>query len=510
MTVGTKEIVGILGRNIISVFYENNIVLSKEVYEYILEEKIDIEALRGYIEYLQEKNMHIAEKSSLLDIYLPKMKEKNFKFEKKETILDKITEEKIEVSIKSRDIPARDTDPEIKILKKIETDSEGNFEDFLETFRDRYEKISRIFRERVNIRDFQNISTIKKGENVKVVGMVRKKLNAKTKNVILTIEDFSGVTKVFISRKSSINTDMIFEDEVICVEGKCGGNIIYAQNIEFPDIPLVREVNRSEIDIYSVLISDLHVGSKMFLEKEFLRFLKWLNLKIGDEKQKHTASKIKYLIIAGDVIDGIGIYPNQKKDLEILSVYDQYKKLYELLSLVPDYIQIIISPGNHDVARPAIPQLPIPKEFAPDLHDMNNVLMVGNPAFFSVHNVKMLVYHGDTIFDIIEKIRVPQSDVVSPMIQMLKKRHLGPMYGKKTGMIPERKDHLVIEEVPDLLHTGHVHVNGYTVYRGTTLINSGTWQAQTEYQVLRNMIPTPCRVPIFNLKTHKTMITNFG
>lgn len=100
---------------------------------------------------------------------------------KKETILDKITEEKIEGSVKSRDIPARDTDPEVKILKKIETDSEGNFEDFLETFRDRYEKISRIFRERVNIRDFQNISTIKKGENVKVVGMVRKKLNAKTK-----------------------------------------------------------------------------------------------------------------------------------------------------------------------------------------------------------------------------------------------------------------------------------------------------------------------------------------
>jgi len=147
---------------------------------------------------------------------------------------------------------------------------------------------------------------------------------------------------------------------------------------------------------------------------------------------------------------------------------------------------------------------------AADLYDMDNVLMVGNPAFFSVHNVKTLVYHGDTIFDIIEKIRVPQSDVVSPMIQMLKKRHLGPMYGKKTGMIPERKDYLVIEEVPDVLHMGHVHVNGYTVYRGTTLINSGTWQAQTEYQVLRNMIPTPCRVPIFNLKTHKTMITNFG
>ena len=510
MAVDTQEIVEILDKDIISLFYENDIVLDKETYGYILEEKIDIESLRKYIEYLQEREIHIAEKSSLLDVYLPKMREKNFEFEKKETVLDKLVEKEVEETIKSRDIPAKDVDPEIKILKKMETDSEGNFEDFLETFKDRYEKISKIFKERVNMRDFQNINSIKKGENVKVVGLIRKKLNAKTKNVILTIEDFSGFTKVFISRKSSINTNLIFEDEVICVEGKCGGNIIYAQNIEFPDVPLVREVNRSDMDLYSVLISDIHVGSKMFLEKEFLRFLRWLNLKIGDEKQKRTASKIKYLIIAGDVVDGIGIYPNQKKDLKILSIYDQYEKLYELLSLVPDYIQIIISPGNHDAARPVIPQLPIPKEFASELYNIDNVLMVGNPAFFSMHNVKTLVYHGDTIFDIIERIRVPQNDVVSPMIQMFKKRHLGPMYGKKTGMSPEKEDYLVIEDIPDLLHTGHVHVNGHTVYRGTTLINSGTWQAQTEYQILRNMIPTPCRVPIFNLKTHKTMITNFG
>jgi len=512
MATETKKIMDVLEGdvwNVASIFYENNIILTKDLYDYIIEEKIDLKTLKEYIKYLQENNIVIADRSTLLDIYLPKMKEKEFEFEKKETILDKITEKKIEQGVKTRDIPAKDIDPDIKIIKTMETDSEGSFEDFLKNFRDRYEKISKIFRERINMRDFQSINTLKKGENVKVVGMVREKLNAKTKNVILTIEDLSGSIKVFISKNSNINTDLIFEDEVIGVEGKCGGNIIYAQNIEFPDIPLVREVNKSEVDIYAVLLSDLHVGSKNFLEKEFLRLLKWLNLKIGDEKQKRTASKVKYILIGGDVVDGIGVYPNQKNDLEILSIYEQYEKLYELLSLVPDYIQIIISPGNHDVISPGIPQIPIPKEFAPEIYGMDNVTMTGNPAFLSIHGVKTLVYHGDTIFDIIERIRVPQNDVISPMVQMLRKRHLAPMYGRKTGIIPAREDYLVIEDVPDLFHTGHVHVNGHTVYRGTTLINSGTWQAQTEYQVLRNMMPTPCRVPIFNLKTHKTMITNF-
>jgi DNA polymerase II small subunit len=509
MAVETREAVKILEEDIISLFYKNNIIIERETYEYIRKEGIDKEVLKKYVEYLQKNNIHLADKSSLLDIYLPKMKEEQVDSTQEKTAPDTLVQ-KEEPPTTQDEILAAELDPEVRILKEMKTESEGTIEDFLETFRDRYEKLAKIFKERASMRNFQTIDSIKKGENVKIVGIVRKKLHARTKNVILTVEDLTGVIKVFISHKSSINPNLIFEDEIIGVEGKCGGNIIWTRNIEFPDIPLGREVNRSGEDLYAVLLSDIHVGSKKFMEKEFLRFLKWLNLKIGNHNQRETASKIKYLVVAGDLVDGIGTYPNQKKDLAIESIYDQYAKLSELLSLVPEYIQIILSPGNHDAARPALPQLPLAREFAPEIYGMNNVLMVGNPAFFSLHGVKTLIFHGDTIFDIIERIQVPQTDVVSPMIQMFKKRHLGPMYGKKTGMIPEREDHLIIDDLPDLFHTGHVHVNGHTVYRGTTLINSGTWQAQTEYQVLRNMVPTPCRVPIFNLKTHKTMITTFG
>ncbi|MEA1993857.1 MAG: DNA-directed DNA polymerase II small subunit [Euryarchaeota archaeon] len=521
MIVEAKKSSGISNEGVASLFYENGITLSKEAYEYIIEEKLNEKILHEYIEYLKEERIWVAEKSSILDIHLSTKekdlptKERDVEFKKRETqekAEEASTEGRMELteSVRAGHIPAKEVDPDIKILKEIKTDSEGNFDDFLENFRDRYKKLSKIFKERPNTRNFQSINSIEKGGTVKVVGIVRRKLYARTKNTILTIEDLSGSTKVFISKKSSIDTDAIFKDGVVYVEGKSGRGIIFAKNIEFPDLPMDREVNRSKEDLNAVLISDMHVGSKNFLEKEFLRFLRWLNLKMGNKKQRNTASKTKYLVIAGDLIDGIGIYPNQRDDLEILSIYDQYKRLYELLSLVPDYIQIILSPGNHDAARPAIPQPPIPEEFAPDLCGMDNVLSVGNPTLFSMHGVKTLIYHGDTVFDIIEALRVPQNDVVSPMLHMFKKRHLGPIYGKKTGIIPEKEDYLVIDEIPDLFHTGHVHINGHEMYRGTTLINSGTWQEQTEYQIMRNMVPTPCRVPIFNLKTHKTMITNFG
>jgi DNA polymerase II small subunit len=48
-----------------------------------------------------------------------------------------------------------------------------------------------------------------------------------------------------------------------------------------------------------------------------------------------------------------------------------------------------------------------------------------------------------------------------------------------------------------------MHHNGYGVYRNTTIINSGTWQKQTDFQVKLGHVPTPGMVPVLNLKTHK-------
>jgi DNA polymerase II small subunit len=303
----------------------------------------------------------------------------------------------------------------------------------------------------------------------------------------------------------------IMRDEVIGVIGALGEDIIFANDFQFPDVSVGRPPNRAPYDINAIFTSDVHVGSNEFAEKSFLRFLKWLRLEMGSQKQQEMASKVKYLVITGDLVDGIGIYPNQDKELAIKDIYQQYDETARLLSYLPDWIEVIISPGNHDATRSGNPQMPIPKKFAYSLYENSAVHMVSNPSYFSLHDVRCLVYHGDSIFDFLSQMPgFEYTDSVAPMTEMLRKRHLAPLYGLGTQIVPEQKDYLCIDEVPDIFHTGHTHMYGNGAYRGITLINGGGWQAQTEYQKLRNIDPDVGRVPIVNLQSHKLTVMNFG
>ena len=98
---------------------------------------------------------------------------------------------------------------------------------------------------------------------------------------------------------------------------------------------------------------------------------------------------------------------------------------------------------------------------------------------------------------------------LEPMVEMLRMRHLAPIYGGRTPIAPEAQDLLVIEEIPDIFVTGHVHGVGIGDYRNVTLINSSAWQSQTSYQKMRNLEPIPAVVPITNLSTMTTTMKEF-
>jgi len=73
----------------------------------------------------------------------------------------------------------------------------------------------------------------------------------------------------------------------------------------------------------------------------------------------------------------------------------------------------------------------------------------------------------------------------------------------------EPEDHLIIDEIPNLVHSGHIHTNGYKTYRGIRILNSGTWQSQTKYQKMLGHVPTPCRLPVLELKSNSMQVINF-
>ncbi|WP_456365209.1 DNA-directed DNA polymerase II small subunit [Thermococcus sp.] len=390
-------------------------------------------------------------------------------------------------------------------------------ESYRSLFLSRVRKMRRILRENPEVGgviDIGKLGYIPAGEQVTVIGLVNDKRES-AKGYILEIEDATGIVKAFISRdkEDAGLVKGIMHDSVIGVQGQYSGRgIIFADRIYLPDVPKFRRKKPPlEEKVYAVLLSDIHVGSNKFCEKAFEKFLEWLNGNVENEAHAELVSRIKYLILAGDVVDGIGIYPGQYNELAIPDIFDQYEALANLLRNVPGHITMFIGPGNHDAARTALPQPGFYEEYAKPIFKLKNAVIISNPAVIRLHGRDFLISHGRGIEDVVTE--VPGRDHHRPaeaMMELLKLRHLAPTFGEKVPLAPDPEDFLVIESVPDLFQAGHVHVLQHLTYNGVFVINTGTWQAQTEFQKMVNIVPTPAKVPIIDVETARLRaVVNF-
>ncbi|MCL4343269.1 MAG: DNA polymerase II small subunit, partial [Candidatus Thermoplasmatota archaeon] len=93
--------------------------------------------------------------------------------------------------------------------------------------------------------------------------------------------------------------------------------------------------------------------------------------------------------------------------------------------------------------------------------------------------------------------------------ELLKRRHLAPRYGGKTPLIPSATDYHVIEEIPDVFITGHVHSHAMGEYKSVRYVNSSTWQSQTDYQRMMNFSPNPSILTLFDLNSLNVVKKDF-
>jgi DNA polymerase II small subunit len=398
---------------------------------------------------------------------------------------------------------AKDIEASYSISGKGIERSDGTVDSFVSYFRSRLEQLKRVIESRSSLngllRSIEELKNYMDGREVAIVGIVSEKIGTKAGNIMVVLEDETGTAKVIFS-KNSIGRNNLFEnaehiikDEVLAVKGKIAGPFIIANEIVWPDVPIKeRKVTKESVAI--AFVSDIHVGSKLFMEDSFIHFIKWLNGSV--QGRKDLAGKIKYIIMNGDLADGIGIYPNQDRDLAIHDVFLQYKRLMEFISMIPDYIHVFVLPGNHDAVQRAEPQPEFGDEIIGD-YKLDNVHMLQNPSSLTLHGINVLAYHGTSLDSIISAI--PGMSYANPekaMIEVLKRRHLSPIYGGNI-IVPGKVDRLTITSVPDILTMGHIHKNGIANYHGVDIVNSGTWQARTEFQVRQGHIPTPCLLPVY-------------
>src|SRR2546428_578441 len=307
---------------------------------------------------------------------------------------------------------------------------------------------------------------------VRIIGIVADVRTTKNGHRILEIEDEADRIAVLLPSESAVASEIAVLDEVVGIVGTVNDRgLVIAQSIIRPDLPTVKTFRGTRDHVRAAFMSDIHVGSRTFLEDKWSKVSAWL----GSADQ--IAGSIRYLIVSGDVVDGIGVYPRQDQELVIDDIYGQHGALARMVADLPDRVSVIMLPGNHDAVRPAEPQPAFPTSIQ-NLFD-SNVIFAGNPSLLSVEGVRILAYHGRSMDDLVSAI--PGMRYPPPRVALnarLRMQGQDPIYGGKTPIAPEAEDHLIIDEIPDIFATGHVHAAGVDQYRGGVLLNSSTWQAQ--------------------------------
>jgi DNA polymerase II small subunit len=416
-------------------------------------------------------------------------------------------EEETRVVVTSEDLAAElvvSSDP-TETIAPVEAEN-----GFKRLFQDRYSHLLDIARQRP---DLKSITPIESGPQMKersykIAGLLSSRNSRKGGGVEIVLDDPTGSAKLYCGEEVAKSALALPLDSLVVADvvlGRGGGQL-YARDLLLPDIPTRKPIGSSR-RVYAVMLSDLHIGSKFFLAEDFSRFLAWLNGKLGD---LDIVERIRYVIVAGDVVDGIGVYPGQEYQLSEKNLKRQYSVARDFLKQVPKHMKLLIVPGNHDPVRQALPQPAVSIDIAGPLYALENAVHLGGPANIKLDGVNFLIYHGRSLDDVIATVPDLTYDrPVEAMEVLLKARHLAPIYGKRTAISPELRDMLVIDPVPDVFHAGHVHTLDVGNYRGTLVVNSGTFQSQTPFQANMGLDPISSIVPILNLSTLEVIKRNF-
>ncbi|WP_181687095.1 DNA-directed DNA polymerase II small subunit [Halorhabdus salina] len=373
----------------------------------------------------------------------------------------------------------------------------GEYADFLAVFKDRYERLSGQLRGRVNHRPTNAVESMPGGSEAAIVGMVSDIRSTASGHWLIDLEDTNGTFPALVmkDREFADLVDELLYDEIIAVEGTLAddGGILFVDSLYFPDIPRTFEPSTADRAVSAALISDLHVGSQEFDETAWQEFAAWLH--------EPAASHVEYLLIGGDMVEGVGVYPDQDEELNIIDIYDQYEAFAEYLKDVPGDMEIVMIPGNHDAVRLAEPQPAFDEELR-EIMSAHDATITGNPSTVTVEGVDVLMYHGVSLDEVIAELPEEKASYDEPhkaMGQLLKKRHVAPQFGGHTRIAPEERDYMIIDDVPDIFHAGHVHKLGYGTYHNVLTINSACWQRQTGFQESVNIDPDVGYAPIVHL-----------
>lgn len=521
-----------MNKEILEFCLKNGVLLDKEVLN-LFSEISDVESLKLIIEKIKSnttqkiitREIFNKNKEQVNQFFLDLPKENQQKLEKLKIKLGlsiEISTEKILNSgekIFEIEKPINESGQVKVVLQSFPIGKKLEVKDFVSYFRNRLFNMKNVLQEQARLNNLVSINKISGSkQGISIIGIVSEKRITKNKNLIFEVEDLTGKIKVLVNESKKELYEKANEISLDSVIGfSCSGNreILFVNDLVFPDSRLA-ERKKSNVEEYALFIGDLHFGSKRFLRRSFLKFIDYLN---GEAGEKEEVKKIKYIFVVGDIVTGVGNYPNQEKDLEINDLEEQFIKLAELLGKIRKDIKIIFCPGNHDGVRLMEPQPLLDERYAWPIYEMENVIITNNPATVNIgsgenfNGFNVLTYHGfsfpyyaGTVNSLIKARAMNSPELM--MKYFLKNRHLAPTHAS-VQYFPYEEDSHFIKEVPDIFVAGHTHKSGVSYYNNILLVSVSSWERMTPYQEKFGNTPDHCKVPMFNLKTRAVKILDF-
>jgi DNA polymerase II small subunit len=230
-----------------------------------------------------------------------------------------------------------------------ESTGTGVYDDFVSVFRDRYERLSELLRGRVTHRPTSALRDMSGGGETACIGMISDIRSTANGHWLVELEDTAGTFPCLIAKSSDAAgvVDQLLLDEVVAVEGRLSDDagILFVDSLHFPDVPRTFQPTTADRHVQAALVSDLHVGSEEFLDEAWDAFADWLHTE--------AAAPVEYLLIAGDMVEGVGVYPGQDEELDTIDVFEQYETSAERLQAAPGRLASVTIPAHPVAGRPA-------------------------------------------------------------------------------------------------------------------------------------------------------------
>jgi DNA polymerase II small subunit/DNA polymerase delta subunit B len=317
---------------------------------------------------------------------------------------------------------------EVEVLKKFEFDTAGKMltiENITKYFADRYESLRKHLSGRLELVNLISINKITpKTKKFSLIVMVKENADRS-----LLVEDSTGEATVCMRDETF---EQIVPDEVIGVVCEKENDAVNVKKIIFPNIPLKRDITRTEKNAYAIFISD------MFLDQI--------------DNSKKILDKIASVSCDKPYVFVLGNVSSKKEDIT---------KFFENL---PNNAYKIFLKGDID------PEMKI-----------EDVTMLSHAALVKIEdNIIVLVCNGK-IFSEYKKIWKGQPSE-NIMLNLLKKRHLSPVFDFNKKISDE--DAYTIDTVPDIFVSSNFNKPGVTNYKGTTIASNGSFLSEPIYWLI--------------------------